>query len=103
MKQALVYVKREKAALLIEHSRDNYELIYEPDYNGAPVSLSLPVEKKKYVFKSFPAYFEGLLPEGVQLEALLRQKKIDKNDLFSQLMAVGEDMVGAVPVEEIKA
>jgi serine/threonine-protein kinase HipA len=35
------------------------------------------------------------------LEGLLKIKKIDKNDHFSQLMAVGEDMVGAVTVREI--
>jgi len=35
------------------------------------------------------------------LEGLLKIKKIDKNDYFSQLMAVGEDMVGAVTVKEI--
>ncbi len=33
------------------------------------------------------------------LEALLRQAKIDKNDLMSQLIAVGGDMVGNVTVE----
>ncbi|MFW5877858.1 MAG: HipA N-terminal domain-containing protein, partial [bacterium] len=45
--------------------------------------------------------FEGLLPEGIQLEGLLKFNKIDRNDLFSQLMAVGDDMVGAVTVKEI--
>ncbi len=45
---------------------------------------------------------EGLLPEGEMLGGLLRQLKIDAKDLFSQLMAVGRDLVGAVTVEEIK-
>jgi serine/threonine-protein kinase HipA len=35
------------------------------------------------------------------LDGLLRQQKIDKDDLFSQLVAVGKDLVGAVTVEEI--
>jgi serine/threonine-protein kinase HipA len=35
------------------------------------------------------------------LDGMLRQLKIDRNDLFSQLVAVGKDMVGAVTVEEI--
>jgi serine/threonine-protein kinase HipA len=41
------------------------------------------------------------LPEGHQLAGLLLYGKIDKNDMFSQLMSVGEDMVGAVTVKEI--
>lgn len=35
------------------------------------------------------------------LEGLLRQRKIDRNDCFSQLIAVGLDMPGAVTAEEM--
>jgi serine/threonine-protein kinase HipA len=31
----------------------------------------------------FPPFLEGLLPEGYNLEALLRALKIDRNDHFS--------------------
>ena len=57
--------------------------------------------QKKYTFNKFPPFFEGLLPEGIQLEGLLKLNKIDRNDLFSQLIAVGDDVVGAVTVKEI--
>ncbi|WP_235893039.1 HipA N-terminal domain-containing protein, partial [Flavobacterium franklandianum] len=40
-----------------------------------------------------------LLPEGVMLEGLLRIVKIDKKDYFSQLIATGNDLVGAVTVK----
>jgi serine/threonine-protein kinase HipA len=46
-------------------------------------------------------YFDGLLPEGILLEGLLKQRKIDKYDYFSQLVTVGGDLVGAVTVQEI--
>lgn len=103
MRKAEVYVGKEKAADLIEHTRAHYEMIYNDEYKGAPVSLTLPTKKRNYSFDSFPAFFEGLLPEGVQLEALLRQKKINKDDYFSQLLAVGGDMVGAVTVKEAQS
>lgn len=32
------------------------------------------------------------------LDALLRNAKIDRDDPFSQLLAVGQDLVGAVTV-----
>ena len=43
--------------------------------------------------------YEGLLPEGVQLDALLRLRKLDSNDLFGQLLAVGHDVVGSLRIE----
>jgi serine/threonine-protein kinase HipA len=52
-----------------------------------------------YLFETFPPFFEGLLPEGYQLDALLRKAKLDKNDYFSQLVTVGRDLVGSVTVE----
>jgi serine/threonine-protein kinase HipA len=70
-------------------------------YSGAPVSLTLPLSKAQYRFTSFPAFFEGLLPEGTQLAALLRDRKINRSDLFGQLMACGTDCVGAVTVKEV--
>jgi serine/threonine-protein kinase HipA len=36
------------------------------------------------------------------LEALLRIRKIDRDDLFGQLVAVGADLVGAATVREIR-
>lgn len=79
-----------------------YKFIYFENYKGEPISLTMPVEKKEFSFEEFPPFFDGLLPEGIQLEALLRQMKIDKYDLFSQLVHVGKDLVGSVTVEEIK-
>jgi serine/threonine-protein kinase HipA len=61
----------------------------------------MPIKGKSFKYNGFPPFFDGLLPEGIQLEGLLKIKKIDKNDYFSQLMTVGEDMVGAVTVKEI--
>lgn len=73
---------------------------YLEGYDGEPVSLTLPVRAEPYVFPSFPAVFEGLLPEGPQLEALLRLHKIDRHDSFRLLLTVGRDVVGSLTVEE---
>ena len=83
--------------------RENGEYIfsYDSKEKDAYISLTMPVEIKEFHFNSFPTFFDGLLPEGVQIDGLLRIKKIDKEDYFSQLMAVGSDLVGAVSVEEI--
>jgi len=78
-----------------------YRFAYLDEYAGIPISLTMPVSNKEYIYDEFPPFFDGLLPEGVMLEGLLRKAKLDKYDLFGQLMLVGGDMVGSVTVEEI--
>lgn len=96
---AEVYVHDVLAGFLKEHETGSrYSFSYLPGYGGPPVSLTMPLKEEVYFFQEFPPFFDGLLPEGVQLESLLRRKKIDKNDYFSQLLAVGSDMVGNVTV-----
>jgi serine/threonine-protein kinase HipA len=90
----------ELAGVLEEREAGRYVFRYLPAYAGAPVSLSMPVSQGEFSFDGFPPFFEGLLPEGEMLEGLLRQGKIDRGDLFSQLLAVGAEMVGAVTVAE---
>ena len=102
MRRAKVYVKGIEAGILIEVKKGKEYLFEYPDqYYGPEVSRTMPVKGKSFKYNRFPPFFDGLLPEGIQLEGLLKIKKIDKNDYFSQLMAVGEDMVGAVTVKEI--
>lgn len=101
MRKARVLINKIEAGILEMIDKNNYQFTYFPDYQGPPVSLTMPVKKNIYLFNQFPPFFEGLLPEGIMLEALLRQSKLDKNDLFGQLMKVGEDLVGYVTVEEL--
>ena len=101
MRKARVCVNGIEAGILEERHADEYRFTYHHDYQGIPVSLTMPCCEASYDYNRFPPFFEGLLPEGVMLEALLRKYKLDKNDFFGQLMIVGQDLVGAVTVEEI--
>lgn len=102
MRKAKVYVKGVEAGILTELiSGKEYKYEYHDEYEGLAVSRTMPIKEKKFEFDRFPPFFDGLLPEGTQLEGLLKIRKIDKNDCFSQLLAVGEDMVGVVTVKEI--
>lgn len=102
MRKAEVYLHDRKAGNLVEEKKNSrYRFGYHSEYDGPPISVTMPVEQREYEFDRFPPFFEGLLPEGVNLEMLLRTRKIDRDDPFSQLMAVGEDTVGAVTVREV--
>lgn len=102
MRKAKVFVKGIEAGILTEVEKGK-EYVYEylDGYDGLDISRTMPKKVKIYKFNKFPPFFEGLLPEGIQLEGLLKIKKVDKKDYFSQLIAVGDDMVGAVTVKEI--
>lgn len=101
MRQARVLVNNIEAGILEEESAHHYRFRYLEEYQGPPVSLTMPVKNLIFEFPTFPPFFEGLLPEGIMLEALLRKFKLDKTDYFGQLVKVGHDVVGAVTIEEI--
>ena len=104
MRKAEVFLHNRKAGVLIEEEKNRrYRFRYHSKYDGPPISVTMPVDQREYEFDRFPPFFDGLLPEGVNLEILLRTRKIDRDDPFSQLMAVGEDTVGAVTVREVEA
>jgi len=95
-------VKGARAGVLEERKRGTeYVFTYLDDYRGDPVSLTMPVNIKEMRFECFPPFFDGVLPEGIMLESLLRQEKLDKDDFFGQLIVVGGDLVGAVTVKEM--
>lgn len=100
MRRAKIYVGGIFAGILEELVfKKLYKFSYNSDYAGSPVSLTMPTTKKEYSYEGFPPFFDGLLPEGIMLDALLKKKKIDRDDHMSQLLAVGEDMVGNVTAQ----
>jgi serine/threonine-protein kinase HipA len=103
MRKAKVYVNNIEAGTLTESEPGKkYFFEYTEGYSGSPVSISMPLNQKVYGFDFFPPFFDGLLPEGYQLDGLLKFGKIDRNDLFTQLMAVGDDLVGNITAREVK-
>ena len=100
MRKASIYMLGKLAGYLTESAdKKSYLFEYVEDYHGLPISLTMPVEKQTFSFDHFPPFFDGVLPEGMMLEGLLRRLKIDKRDYFTQLLAVGGDLVGAVTVK----
>ncbi len=103
MRKANIFFDGELAGYLTEINEKQFVFEYIEAYSGNSISLTIPVSKKRrFEFEGFPSFFDGLLPEGVQLDGLLRQNKIDRNDNFSQLLAVGGDLVGAITVKEVQ-
>ncbi len=101
MRKAEVFLHDVPAGILEElDAGKRYRFVYLSHYKGPPISLTMPVEKKEFIFYCFPPFFDGLLQEGLLLSSLLKQRKIDKYDYFSQILVVGRNLVGAVTVLE---
>ncbi len=101
MRKAEVSMHGMPAGILEEiEAGKKYRFTYFEKYIGPSIALTMPVDEKEFVFDHFPPFFDGLLPEGLLLEGLLKLRKIDKFDYLSQLIAVGNDLVGAVTVRE---
>lgn len=102
MRKAKVLVNGIAAGILREtEPGSKYVFEYLDGYKGLEISRTIPIDQQVYNFNHFPPFFDGLLPEGFQLEGLLKIRKIDRNDCFSQLLAVGEDLIGVITVKEI--
>lgn len=78
------------------------EFVWNPDYFeahrnlGGGLARHLPFDQPtiRIPQDNLPAYFAGLLPEGLRLNALLKRTKTSEDDLFSLLAAVGSNCVG---------
>lgn len=102
MRKSKVFVSGIEAGIFAEAEYGKkYFFEYLPEYTGQAVSLTMPLSMQKYNYETFPPFFDGLLPEGWQLDALLKNNKIDRYDYFSQLLAIGKDTVGNVSIEEV--
>ena len=103
MRKAKIVFNGLEAGILTEGETGKaYVFEYLDGYTGQNISLTMPTSQKRYTFDKFPPFFDGVLPEGPRLEALLRLAKLDRADYFGQLITVGADLVGAITVEEIK-
>jgi serine/threonine-protein kinase HipA len=99
MKRAKVYVNGEFSGYLEEIAKGKeYRFAYRDGYEGEAVSMTMPKSQKAYQFDQFPPFFEGLLPEGAMLNALLKGHKLDRDDYLEQLMQIGQELVGNVTI-----
>ena len=98
MRKARIFFDGRPAGILTEDN-GHYVFEYGKDYKGPSISRTMPREETRFAFEEFPPFFDGLLPEGVNLEAFLRKTKIDRRDYLGQLLAAGQDLVGAVTAE----
>lgn len=89
----------------LTRTQQGSEFRYREGVAGPAIGSRLPVRAAPYVVQgvNLPAWFAGLLPEGLRMRALVRGLKTSEDDLFTMLAAVGGDTVGAVAVAPLGA
>ena len=106
MRRAEIRYNGVRAGLLVEHSRTDYEFVYDSAYSRDPacasVSLTLPKQGQTHrADHLFPAFF-SLLSEGVNKQLQCRMLRIDEQDAFGLLLATAAtDTVGALTVHQM--
>jgi len=102
MRQAKIYMHTDRAGTLIE-DEEGYHYVYETTYlmkeNSEAISLTLPLTAETYFSKVLFPFFDGLIPEGWQLEIVKKNWKLDERDRMGILLVACRDCIGAVSVE----
>lgn len=103
MNRLRVFYHGHPCGILEKHEEGAYYCFtYDEDYTGMAISLTLPLQHKPITFPQFPPFFEGLLPEGWAREGLLQQQKIASDNYMAQLAHRGQDLLGAITVQQLK-
>lgn len=105
MKELAVNLFSEPIGKLVQNKKGTFGFHYNSSSRYA-LSVGLPLQQEKYLYKDCQGYFEGLLPESDLVRTLLGKKYgVSSHNVFSLLNVIGHDCAGAVsfhsPEEEI--
>jgi serine/threonine-protein kinase HipA len=99
-----VLLRSARIGTLTQGTGTDYTFAYTPQVvteagEGAIVlSHSLPVRAAPYGAIETRTFFEGLLPERSRRDELARELRLDTNDSYALLAAIGRDCAGAVVI-----
>ncbi len=101
MRAARVMVQKQYAGLL-EENENGYQFQYDSEYlrgdHPLAISLTLPVREDAYESNVLFPFFDGLIPEGWLLDAVIHNWKLDRNDRFGLLLSSCRDCIGDVQI-----
>ena len=97
-----VFYNKEYAGI-IEEIEEGYAFSYDHAYlnkEGAKaISLTLPLQKERYIDRQLFSFFDGLIPEGWLLDLAEKNWKLDRRDRMGLLLSCCKETIGAVSVQ----
>ncbi len=97
-KELIVLFGEARAGMLRQDGRGNLTFEYEQAWcdnpNATPISVSMPLARRRHQGNTLLAYLWGLLPDNeVILDAWAKRFKVSARNVFGLLTHVGEDCV----------
>ncbi|WNN48690.1 HipA N-terminal domain-containing protein [Siccibacter colletis] len=84
---------------VLEQSDAGFCFTYHADYQGPPLSLSLPVSQRSFPRATLHPFFVSLAPEGWLKRRYSQIQHLDEKDLLGMLIHNGKNLIGAVQIE----
>ena len=104
LRMGRVYIQNTFAGEIRE-TDEGYEFEYDDAYfsneKAVAVSITLPLQNKKYISKFLFPFFDGLIPEGWLLEVVEKNWKLDPKDRFGLMLVSCRDCIGDVSIEAV--
>ena len=106
MRKLKIYMEIGGESHLVGHilvdEGENAEFVYDDDYRewpgSRPISISLPLEEKRFNANRTKKFFEGLLPEGFTRRCVANWLHKEETDYLSILASLGRECLGAIKV-----
>jgi serine/threonine-protein kinase HipA len=96
MSELVVYLGGQRVGRLIQKDNGNLQFRYDADYDGAPVSQSMPLQQEAHPHSVCRAVFGGLLLEGEARETIARNFGVSVGNDYALLEELGGDCAGAL-------
>lgn len=100
MSELIAYLAGRRAGRLIRKDNGNLQFRYDENYDGPPLSQSMPLQAEAHPHAVCRAVFGGLLPEADGREALARLLGVSPANDYGLLAEVGGDCAGAITLLE---
>ena len=95
--ELFVTIQGETAGMVRQRENGTLTFAYLPAYQGAPLSLSMPLSNQEYGDKIVRPYLFGLVPDNYYLRRTLgREFDVSADNPFALLTHIGRDCPGAV-------
>ncbi|MEQ1874971.1 MAG: type II toxin-antitoxin system HipA family toxin [Ilumatobacteraceae bacterium] len=96
MADLYVIINGQIAAEVTRTNSREAELEYRPQWEGVPLSTSLPATRRRHSAAAVTPYLWGLLPDNDNvIQRWAREARVSATDIVGLLAAVGEDVAGA--------
>ena len=100
MTELNVYFRRRRVGRALSDDLERFSFLYDDEWlrydRNFPISLRLPLHRRRWPAAQAHPFFANLLPEGASRQAICRRLGISVDNDVALLAAIGDDTAGAL-------